>query len=127
MATKKVDLYSGTCPSRDLLDLIGSKWSMLLVCVLRQGPIRTGALRREIGGISQKMLTQTLRDLERNGLVKRICHEEVPPRVEYQLTSLGQSLSVLILHIEEWISTHYPRVAATQRQFDTHRRAAASS
>lgn len=105
MATKKVDLYSGTCPSRDLLDLIGSKWSMLLVCVLRQGPIRTGALRREIGGISQKMLTQTLRDLERNGLVKRICHEEVPPRVEYQLTSLGQSLSVLILHIEEWIST----------------------
>lgn len=118
MAIRKADLYSGICPSRDILELIGSKWSMLLVCVLRTGPLRTGVLRREVGGISQKMMTQTLRDLERNGVITRICYDEVPPRVEYQLTALGESLSDLVQQIEVWITKHYARIHTLQRQFD---------
>jgi DNA-binding HxlR family transcriptional regulator len=124
MATPKADLYNGMCPSRDVLDLIGSKWSMLLVCILRHGTMRTGALRREVGGISQKMLTQTLRDLERSGLVRRISYDELPPRVEYELTTMGRSLSDLVLQLEQWIVNHYRRIANVQRQFDSEKRLA---
>jgi DNA-binding HxlR family transcriptional regulator len=112
--TRRADLYNGACPSRDILSLIGSKWSMLLLCVLRRGPTRTGVLRREISGISQKMLTQTLRDLERNGIVERINYDEVPPRVEYKLTRLGVSLSELIRNIEGWVVRNYPRMVAAR-------------
>lgn len=114
----KANLYSGVCPSRQILDLIGSKWAMLLVCVLRGGPLRTGELRRSVGGISQKMLTQTLRELERHGIVQRIDHGEVPPRVEYRLTRMGQSLSALVLQIEEWVMNHYARMSSVARSFD---------
>jgi DNA-binding HxlR family transcriptional regulator len=122
MAARKVDLYSGVCPSRDVLELIGSKWSMLIICVLRGGTHRTGALRRKVGGISQKMMTQTLRDLERNGIINRIRHDKVPPHVEYELTSLGESLSDLIQEIEGWITKRYPRIVTAQRQFDARQR-----
>ena len=115
----KANLYSGLCPSRNLLSLVGTKWAMLLIGVLRAGPVRTGALRRTIGGISQKMLTQTLRDLERSGLIDRICYDEVPPRVEYQLTTLGRSLSDLVLEIEAWVTRNYPRISQLQQKFDT--------
>lgn len=117
------DLYNPKCPSRKILQLIGSKWSMLLLCTLRSGPVRTGALRREVGGISQKMLTQTLRDLERHGLVERISYDEIPPRVEYRLTRLGRSLSDLIEEIERWIEGHYLRLADESRAFDARSRA----
>lgn len=70
----RADLYDPKCPSRRILQLIGGKWSMLLLCTLRSGPVRTGALRRTIGGVSQKMLTQTLRELERHGLVQPFPH-----------------------------------------------------
>jgi DNA-binding HxlR family transcriptional regulator len=119
MPIRKAELYNDACPSRDILSLIGSKWSMLLLCVLRSGPTRTGSLRRHISGISQKMLTQTLRDLERNGIVERINYEEVPPRVEYKLTRLGLSLSELIQDIETWVVRNYPRMVAAQSSFDT--------
>jgi DNA-binding HxlR family transcriptional regulator len=115
----KANLYSGLCPSRNLLSLVGTKWAMLLIGVLRDGPVRTGALRRVVGGISQKMLTQTLRDLERSGLIDRICYDEVPPRVEYQLTALGRSLSDLVLEIEAWVTKNYPRISQLQQKFDT--------
>ena len=118
MPAHHADLYNPQCPSRKILQLIGSKWSMLLLCVLRSGPVRTGALRREVGGISQKMLTQTLRDLERHGLIERISYEEIPPRVEYRLTRLGRSLSGLIEEMERWIKGHYPRLAEEARTFD---------
>jgi DNA-binding HxlR family transcriptional regulator len=121
MAARKADPYDGTCPSRDVLDLIGSKWSMLILCALRAGALRTGVLRRRVAGISQKMLTQTLRDLERSGIVSRTRYDQVPPHVEYTLTSLGRSLSNLVQDIEHWIVKHYPRIANMQRQFDTRR------
>jgi DNA-binding HxlR family transcriptional regulator len=122
VATRKADLYNGTCPSRDVLGLIGSKWSMLILCVLREGTHRTGVLRRKVGGISQKMMTQTLRDLERNGIVRRIRYDKVPPHVEYELTALGESLSDLVQSIESWITGHYPRILSVQRQFDARQR-----
>lgn len=123
MKTKQADLYSPLCPSRRILELIGSKWAMLLLCTLRTGPVRTGALRRQVGGISQKMLTQTLRDLERHGIVERISYEEIPPRVEYRLTRIGRSLSDLVEEIEQWVSRHYPRLAGEARTFDARERA----
>ena len=106
----KANPYRAACPSRDILELIGSKWSMLLLCVLREGPVRNGALRRELQGISQKMLTQTLRDLELHGIVQRISYDEVPPRVEYRLTRLGQSLGALVAQIESWVVANYPKM-----------------
>ena len=82
----KANPFNPDCPSQEILALIGSKWSMLLLCVLREGPTRSGELARRAGGISQKMLTQTLRELERHGIVHRRDYHEVPPRVEYSLT-----------------------------------------
>lgn len=96
---------------------------MLLLCTLREGAVRTGALRREVSGISQKMLTQTLRDLERHGLIERISYDEIPPRVEYRLTRLGRSLSDLIEEIEQWVANHYPRLVDEVRAFDARERA----
>src|SRR5262245_10058813 len=124
MATaKKANLYSAQCPSRSILDLIGSKWAMLLLCVLRRGPTRTGELRRAIAGVSQKMLTQTLRELERHGIVERIDYGEVPPRVEYKLTRLGLSLSALTKEIEVWVTQNYPRIREAAQRFEIETRA----
>lgn len=114
----RVNLYSDVCPSRSVLDLVGSKWAMLLLCVLRDGPTRTGELRRRIAGVSQKMLTQTLRDLQRHGIVERYDYGEVPPRVEYRLTRLGHSLSALMKDIEVWVTNNYPRMHEAARTFD---------
>src|SRR5947199_8175297 len=80
------------CPSRLVLDRIADKWTALIIQVLAHGTKRYAALQREIGGISQKMLTQTLRSLERDGLVQRKVHPVVPPKVEYALTRLGRTL-----------------------------------
>lgn len=110
--------YDLRCPSRDLLDLIGGKWAILILCCLQQGPVRTGDLMRSVGGISQKMLTQTLRDLERDGFVDRISHPEVPPRVEYKLTDLGRSLSDVVRALEQWVVANYPAIMK-KRQHDS--------
>jgi len=108
--------YNLDCPSRDVLALIGGKWTILILCCLQQGPVRSGALLRSVGGISQKMLTQTLRELERDGFVARISYPEVPPRVEYQLTDLGHSLSGLARGMEQWVVAHYPAIQEHRRQ-----------
>jgi DNA-binding HxlR family transcriptional regulator len=110
--------FRADCPSRDVLELVGGKWAMLIVCILKTGPIRTGALMRGIAGISQKMLTQTLRDLERNGIVVRVSHPEVPPRVEYRLSELGETLATLVVQIEHWVERHYAQITGAQRRFD---------
>lgn len=93
---------------------------MLLLCTLKNGPVRTGELRRSVTGISQKMLTQTLRDLERNGIIDRIDHAEVPPRVEYKLTTVGHSLSRLMKQMEHWIVQHYDYIVASQGRYKPH-------
>jgi DNA-binding HxlR family transcriptional regulator len=123
MKTVKANPYNGMCPSRQILALIGSKWSMLVVCLLRAGPLRSGAIKRRLDGISQKMLTQTLRELERHGIVKRIDHAEVPPHVEYQLTRLGQSLAALVQQLEDWVVANYSRMNVAAESYATQERA----
>src|SRR5688572_28292915 len=121
----KANPFNPDCPSQEILALIGSKWSMLLMCSLREGPTRSGELGRRAGGISQKMLTQTLRELERHGIVRRRDFGEVPPRVEYSLTPLGESLSRLVRHIEAWVESNYSRMTRTAPSYDDAGRAAA--
>jgi DNA-binding HxlR family transcriptional regulator len=104
---RRPDPWSETCPSRDVIGLLASKWVMLLIPLLRRGPQRNGDLMRAMGGVSQKMLTQTLRDLEDHGLVARRDYAEVPPRVDYTLTPLGESLAKTIAALDDWVVRHY--------------------
>ena len=114
----KANPYNRECPSQSILALIGSKWSMLILCSLRNGPMRTHELKRRLQGVSAKMLTQTLRDLERHGIVHRKDFAEVPPRVEYRLTALGSSLAALVINIEEWVTANYGRMTHVARNYD---------
>ena len=114
----KANPFNARCPSQEILALIGSKWSMLLLCILGAGAVRSGELGRRAGGISQKMLTQTLRELERHGIVSRKDYGEVPPRVEYSLTPLGHSLARLVRGIEEWVESNYSRMTRVARTYD---------
>jgi DNA-binding HxlR family transcriptional regulator len=123
-AKLRANPFDPNCPSQDILALIGGKWSMLLLCVLSEGPIRSGELGRRAGGISQKMLSQTLRELERHGIVRRRDFGEVPPRVEYSLTPLGESLSGLVRHIEAWVESNYSRMTRVAGSYDAKIRAA---
>lgn len=116
--SRKADVYNRECPSQAILALIGSKWSMLILCALRAGPARTHAVKRRLDGVSAKMLTQTLRELERHGIVRRTDYGEVPPRVEYSLTPLGRSLAGLVVEIENWVTANYTRMAGTARRYD---------
>ena len=104
------DPYSEDCPSRRIFNLIGNKWTLLLLPVLAEGPKRNGELMRRIEGISQKMLTQTLKGLEEHGLVVRRDYQEVPPRVDYRLTPLGRSLSDLADQVDGWVVDNYRKV-----------------
>ena len=114
----KPDVYNVECPSQSILALIGGKWSMLIVCALRAGPKRTGELKRRLEGVSAKMLTQTLRELERHGIVARQVFDAVPPHVEYRLSPLGRSLASLVVEIENWVTTNYSRMAGNVRRYD---------
>ncbi len=113
------DPYDRNCPSRRLLDRIGDRWTVLIVGILaEEGPIRFGELARRVDGISQKMLTQTLRSLERDGLVRRTLYPQVPPRVEYELTDSGTSLRGPLRALEEWAVEHMGPVSAAQAAYD---------
>lgn len=114
----QADVYAQACPSRAVLELIADKWTLLILPALRQGRRRNGDLMRVIGGVSQKMLTQTLRELERNGLVNRIDHQEVPPRVEYELTELGRSLSDLMRKLDGWVEANIEAVLQARSDFE---------
>lgn len=111
----------GKCPIREMLTRLGDKWSMLLIFNLSQVPgqrMRFSELMRAIDGISQRMLTTTLRNLERDGMVKRYLFPEVPPRVEYELTPLGQQLLVPVKTLLEWVEGHWPEIQAARVEFD---------
>jgi DNA-binding HxlR family transcriptional regulator len=112
----KANLFDSNCSSREVLELVGSKWSLLLLCALHDSKTRTGQLKRKLQGISQKMLTQTLREMQQNGIVKRISYPEVPPRVEYELTELGHSLAELVVKMEQWIVTHHSIILKKKKE-----------
>jgi DNA-binding HxlR family transcriptional regulator len=113
------------CESRQALERIADKWTCLVVYALLNGPLRHGELRRTIEGISQKMLTQTLRSMEADGLVRRTVVDVIPPHVEYSLTELGQTLSEPLVAICRWAMDHLPEMQAA-RQRNREVRAAAS-
>lgn len=103
---------------RNVLDKIGDKWSMLLVMTLAAGPKRFNELHREVPDISQKMLTQTLRDLQRDGYVGRQVFDTKPPSVEYRLTPLGQSLIVPFGQLIEWANRSFDKIDAARADYD---------
>jgi DNA-binding HxlR family transcriptional regulator len=109
------DVYSAKCPTREILDHIAGKWTVLIIDALADGTLRYTDLRHRIGGISQKMLTQTLRQLEADGFVTRTVHPTVPPRVDYTLTELGHSLRTPIAALRDWIETNINRIEAARR------------
>ena len=123
MATQYVerpyDAFGAHCPSRRLLDTIGDKWASLIIVALGlQGPLRYSELSDRIAGVSQKMLTQTLRSLERDGLLTRSVTPSVPVRVDYELTPLGSTLMPLIASIKTWAETHMPEVHEARTCYD---------
>ena len=105
-------------PITDILSRIGDKWSVMIVMLLAGGPRRFNEMRRAINGISQRMLTLTLRGLERDGLVSRTVFPTIPPRVDYELTELGQSLRKPIEALGEWAFRNRPEVEVARARFD---------
>jgi DNA-binding HxlR family transcriptional regulator len=117
-AAAQGDLFDPDCPTRLVLDRIGDKWTVLVVLLLSDGPMRFSELRGRLGRVAPKVLTQTLRRMERDGLVTREIFAEVPPRVEYALTDLGQSLIEPIAVIGDWAEVNVDRITAAQAAYD---------
>jgi DNA-binding HxlR family transcriptional regulator len=112
------DAFLAGCPTRELLSRLTDKWVALVIPALAGGPLRHGELAHRIAGVSQKMLTQTLRTLERDGLVTRTVTASVPVRVDYALTPLGHELFPVMVSIKNWAETHMDRVFQARAQFD---------
>jgi DNA-binding HxlR family transcriptional regulator len=106
------------CEVRQILDRIADKWSLLTIALLEDRKLRFSELRREIDGISQRMLARTLRHLERDGLVRRTVHPTVPPRVDYELTALGSTLHSTIRSLVGWTEEHQTEVAQARTDYD---------
>lgn len=117
-ARQRYNAYVATCPSRKLLDTLSDKWVSLALTALAGGPRRYSELARTIAGVSQKMLTQTLRTMERDGLVSRTVTPAVPVRVDYRLTPLGEDLMPLLEAIKRWAEIHMDDVEAARRSYD---------
>lgn len=110
---------SGGClATRQILDRIGDKWSLYIIAMLANGPQRFNALKRGIDGISQRMLTLTLRGLERDGLVTRTLYPTIPPRVDYALTDLGRTLLTPVMALVDWANENQRAIAEAHRRFD---------
>ncbi|RUT31442.1 transcriptional regulator [Arsenicitalea aurantiaca] len=105
------DLLSAACPSREVLKHMTSRWGVLVLLALEGGTLRFSALRRRIGGVSERMLAKTLHWLEGDGLVERIAHEVVPPHVEYRLTPLGREGAARVRALADWIEQSLPEIA----------------
>src|SRR5215210_2756523 len=118
VAKQEFDAFLADCPSRLVLDRISDKWVTLVIASLGDGPLRFSELSRQLAGVSQKMLTQTLRTLERDGLVTRKVTASVPVRVDYELTSLGHSLHDTIKHLKAWAEDHVPEVRDAHEAYD---------
>ena len=107
----------GACPVRQVLDQVGDKWTTLIIMLLDESPARFNALRRAIPDISQRMLAQTLRGLERDGYVTREVHATVPPKVEYTLTALGESLLAKVTPLIRWADDNHDRVRRARKAY----------
>jgi len=117
-AAREYDAFMAGCPARKLLERIGDKWVSLVLTALAGGSQRYSDLRRRIAGVSEKMLTQTLRAMERDGLLTRTVTAGVPVRVDYALTPLGASLLPVVAAVKAWAEAHMPEVEEAQRVYD---------
>jgi DNA-binding HxlR family transcriptional regulator len=117
MTHPPLDPFDPDCPTRQVLDRIAGKWTVLVVVALEPRAKRFGELRREVGGISQKMLTQTLRSLERDGLVVRHVKPSSPVTVEYELTRLGRSLVPVLVGLTDWAVAAMPEIEGARSRF----------
>ena len=113
------------CLAREILDRIGDKWSVYVIDALAAGTRRFTELRRDVNGVSQRMLTVTLRALERDGLIVRQVYPLIPPKVEYSLTPLGRSLLAIVEALVTWSGDHISEVEQARRHYDTRLREAA--
>lgn len=112
------DVFARDCASRVVLDRIGDRWTVLVVLSLAEGRLRFSELRKRIDGITPKVMTQTLRALERDGIITREVFAEVPPRVEYELTELGRDLLAPIDAVRIWAEKHAVRIVANRDVYD---------
>jgi DNA-binding HxlR family transcriptional regulator len=125
-SVRKVDPAHEDCQAvAETLDRIGDKWTVLVVGVLAQGPMRYNEIQRAIGGISQRMLTLTLKELERDGLVNRTMYPTIPPRVDYELTKLGRDLLTTLHPLYLWAVRNRPVMLAARKRFAEKERQAA--
>ncbi|MGF0171017.1 winged helix-turn-helix transcriptional regulator [Streptomyces sp. Marseille-Q5077] len=113
------DAFLKSCPTNQLLDRLSDKWVSLVVAALSAGPMRYSDLGRKIAGVSPKMLTQTLRSLERDGLLTRKVTPSVPVRVDYELTPLGHGLALLLTAVKDWAETHFDEVREARERYDS--------
>ncbi|MFJ3585800.1 winged helix-turn-helix transcriptional regulator [Streptomyces sp. NPDC090127] len=114
------------CEVRQILDRVADKWSLLVIALLDRRKLRFSELKREIDGVSQRMLTVTLRQLERDGLVKRTVHPVIPPRVDYELTPLGGTLHTTIRSLVTWTEQHQNEIATAREAYDAKEAAEAA-
>lgn len=112
------DLFAQPCPSRDILKHVCSRWGVLILIALRQGTHRFSELRRKIGGVSEKMLAQSLQSLTEDGFVLRVSHHVVPPFVEYSLTPMGEEVADRIAALADWIELNTPRVLDARKKVE---------
>lgn len=118
----KPNVYAAECPTRQILDRVGDKWAVLILLLLREEPMRFNQLRRTIEGISQKMLSQVLKSLERDGLLKRRAIATVPVTVEYSITQLGLTLAAAVDPLRDWAEENLKDVLAAQRRYDAQQK-----
>ncbi|WNV82112.1 helix-turn-helix domain-containing protein [Umezawaea sp. Da 62-37] len=119
--TLVTNVYDRNCPTRTVVGVVASHWGSLVLGALLDGTLRFGELRRAVGGISEKMLAQTLQALERNGLVHREVHPVIPPHVDYTLTALGVEASVRVRGLFGWIQDSMGDISAAQQAYDEAR------
>lgn len=112
------DVYISSCPTRLILDRVADKWAVLVLLLLSDGPVRFNQLRRRIQGLSQKMLSQTLKNLERDGLISRKAFPTVPVTVEYAMTPLGRTLLTTLDALKDWAEQNIEQVLAAQQNYD---------
>jgi len=115
----RFDVLAAACPTRQVINRVGDRWSLLVISALEAGAVRFREAQRAVGGVSQKMLTQTLRALERDGLVRRDIYASVPPKVEYSLTQLGRGLSERLAAIRVWAYDNMDNIEVARAEFDS--------
>jgi len=116
IAQRRGEVFSPACPSREILNHVTSRWGVLVLVALMEGTHRFSDLRRKIGGVSEKMLAQTLQQLEKDGFVDRISYPVVPPHVEYSLTPLGMEIGPQIDTLIDWIEANLPRIMKARQK-----------